>query len=162
VIQIYRPVGEMAIGTDRLTGVDFVDNRIRYGFLHHGKPVVVEEDPEAAFRALRVEGATMTTVELGSAGNVLYYTLAQVEAAYIPGGFLEHSWWTSDHFLRTLTGVRLAGDGVDYDVLDGGKPGVKHESEVVTLDRLRMSGVRIIGADLKDGRPYFTLAEANN
>lgn len=152
----------MSIGTDRLTGVEFVDDRIRYGFLYQSKPVVVEEEPEAAFRALRIEGATMATVELRSDGNVLSYTLAKVEAAYIPGGFLEHSWWTSDHFVRTLTGVHLADDGVDYDVLDGGEPGVKHESEVVTLDRLRMSGVRIIGAELKDGRPYFTLAEANS
>jgi hypothetical protein len=162
VIQIYRPVGEMAIGTDTLTGVEFVDDRIRYGFLYQGKPVVFEEDPEAAFRALRIEGTTMTSVGLGSAGNVLYYTLAKVEAAYIPSGFLEHSWWTSERFVRTLTGVRLAGDGVDYDILDGGQPGVKHESEVVTLDRLRMSGVRIIGAELRDGRPYFALAEATS
>jgi hypothetical protein len=92
----------------------------------------------------------------------LYYTLAKVEAAYIPSGFLEHAWLASDHFVRTLTGVRLAGDGVDYEVLGGGQPEVKHESEVVTLDRLRMSGVRIIGAELKDGRPYYTLAEASS
>jgi hypothetical protein len=30
-----------------------------------------------------------------------------------------------------------------------------------TLGRLRMSGVRIVGAELKDGNAHFTLAEAN-
>ena len=160
VIQIYRPVGDMAIGTATLTGVEFVDDRIRYGFTLDGRPVVVEEDPEAAFRALRIEGATLAGVELRSGGKVLCYTLAKVEAAYIPGGILEHAWWSSDHLVRNLKGVSLAGDGLDYDVLDGGQPRVKHESEMETLDRLRMSGVRVIGAELKDGNAYYRLAEA--
>ncbi len=91
----------------------------------------------------------------------MYYTLAKVEAAYIPGGFLEHAWWSSDHLVRKLTGVRLAGDGVDYEVLDGGQPGVKHETEAATLGRLRMSGVRIVGAEFKDGNAHYALAESN-
>jgi hypothetical protein len=48
----------MAIGTAALTGVEFGD-RIRYGFNLDGRPVVVEEDHEAAFRGLRIEGATL-------------------------------------------------------------------------------------------------------
>ena len=162
MIQIYRPVGDMAIGTAALTGVEFVGDKIRYGYTLDGRPVVVEENPEAAFQALRIEGATLAGVELRSGGTVLCYTLAKVEAAYIPGGFLEHAWWSSDGLIRNLTGVSLAGDGVDYAVLDGGQPRVKHESEMETLDRLRMSGVRIIGAELKDGNAHYALMESSS
>jgi hypothetical protein len=88
--------------------------------------------------------------------------LANVEAAHIPGGFLEHAWWSSDGLIPNLTSVSPAGDGVDYAVLDGGQARVKHESEMDTLGRLRMSGARIVGAELKDGNAYFTLAEASS
>ncbi len=66
MIQIYRPVEEMAIGTAALTGVEFADDRIRYGVVLNDRPYAIEEDPEAAFRALRIDGATLAGVELRS------------------------------------------------------------------------------------------------
>lgn len=162
MIQIYRSPDEMAIGTTTLTDVEFVNDRLRYGFLYNGMPVVVEEDPDAVFRALRIEGGVLAGVELLNDGRVLCYILAKIEAAFIQSGFLEHAWWSADGRVRNLTGVTLAGDGVDYAVLDGGQPEVKHESGMETLERLRLSGVRIIGAEFKDGYAYYTLVEAGS
>jgi hypothetical protein len=61
--------------------------------------------------------------------------------------------------MRTLTGVRLAGDGVDYDVVEGGQPRVLHESAESVLRELRILGVRLTGAEFKDGTSYYTVAE---
>jgi len=63
-----------------------------------------------------------------------------------------------DGRLRTLTGVHRAGDGVDYQVVDGGRPDVIHESEQLVLRTIRISGVRLTGAELRDGSVYYTLA----
>jgi hypothetical protein len=77
----------------------------------------------------------------------------------MPAGFLEQSWHEQDRRARTLTGARLAGDGVDYEVLDGGRAGVKHESAAQTLQRVRILGVKLTGAELSGGDVYYTLAE---
>jgi len=88
----------------------------------------------------------------------VYYTLAKVEQAYVPANFLAQDWMSRDGRLRTLTGVHRAGDGVDYQVVDGGRPDVIHESEQLVLRTIRISGVRLTGAELRDGSVYYTLA----
>jgi hypothetical protein len=160
VIQVHRPVREIEeIVQSRVTGVRFTDGRIWYDIILNGEPRTFSEEPWQAFQALRVTGATLMGVEMKN-GNV-YYTLTEVGQAYTPGGFLEHAWWSRDHLIKKLTGVHLAGDGVDYEVLDGGQPGVVHETEVSVLSGLRLWGVRITGVELKDGSVYYTLAESS-
>ncbi|HEY1622330.1 MAG TPA: hypothetical protein VGG16_00890 [Streptosporangiaceae bacterium] len=91
----------------------------------------------------------------------VYYTLAEVAEAWIIGGVLEQVWWNRDHRARTLTGVRHASDGLDFEVDDGGRRAVMHESETSVLGALRVSGARIVGAELRDGNVYFALQESS-
>jgi hypothetical protein len=164
MIQVYRPVGEieeLLSGhgvSSSVTDVRLADGRIHYDILRNGTPYSFSEEPSQAFVALRVTGATLTSVELKD--DNLYYTLARVEQAYAPSGFLERDWWIRDGIARTLTGVRLAGDGLDYEVLDGGQPSVIHETEESVLGTLRVLGVRIAGVEFKPGYVYYTLAES--
>jgi hypothetical protein len=116
------------------------------------------EEPWQVFGAIRVTGATLVGVGFGN-GNI-YYTLGEVDQTYVPAGFLEVSWLNRDGRMRTLTGARLAGDGVDYEVLDGGRPGVVHETAASVLRNLRITGVRLAGIELKDGSVYFTLTSS--
>ena len=137
-----------------------VDGRIYYDIiLDDGRKFGHERDAEDAVRDLRITSATLTSVELRG-GNVAY-TMAKVEQAYTLVGLLQQEWLSRDGRLRTPTGVRLSGDGLDYEVLDGGRPGVMHETEIRTLSALGIFGARIVGAELKDGNVYFTLAESN-
>ena len=141
-----------------VTGVGLVDGNVETYFDYNGQARTITETPEQVFQALRITAATLTGVQLRS-GNI-YYALSGTEQARMPAGFLQHSWYEHDGQLRTLTGARLAGDGVDYDVLDGGRPDVKQETEVLTLDRLRITGVKLTGAELNGGDVYYTLAAA--
>jgi hypothetical protein len=141
-----------------VTDVRLADGRIHYDILRNGKPYSFSEEPSSAFVALRVIGATLTSVELKD--DNLYYTLAGVDQAYMPDGFLERDWWRRDGIIRTLTGVRLAGDGLDYEVLDGGQPRVVHETEESALEALRILGVRIVGVEFKGNQVYYSLAES--
>jgi hypothetical protein len=75
-------------------------------------------------------------------------------------GFLEQYWLSRDRRLWRLTGARLAGDGVDYEVLDAGQPHVKHETTVWVLGIVRVIGVRLTGVEFKDGNVYYTLTES--
>jgi hypothetical protein len=90
-------------------------------------------------------------------GNI-YYILGEIDQAYIPANFLSKAWLRRDRFLKTITGGRLAGDGIDYDILDGGQPGTEHESEASVLRNIRITGVTLTGVELKDGSVYYTLA----
>ena len=164
VIQVCRPVREIEelLSNDEVsssvTDVRLADGRIHYNILRNGDPYSFSEEPSSAFVALRVIGATLTSIELKD-GNV-YYTLAEVEQAYTPGGFLERDWWIRDGIARTLTGVHLAGDGLDYEVLDGGQPAVVHQPEESVLGALRILGVRIVGVEFKGGFVHYSLAES--
>jgi hypothetical protein len=80
-----------------------------------------------AYSIYRVEGATLAGAELR--GNRICYTLSSIERARTPGGFLTAFWLRRDNRIRTLTGARLVGDGVDYGVEDGGRADVMHETE---------------------------------
>lgn len=84
--------------------------------------------------------------------------LGEVDQAYVPAGFLQVSWLERDGRVRTLMGARLAGDGVDYEVLDAGQAEVLHETAESVLRNLRITGVRLTGTELKDGSVHFTLA----
>lgn len=158
-MQVHRPVHELeeAVGS-RMTGVRFEDGRIWYDILLDGELRTFSEEPWQAFQALWITGAALAGVEMRN-GNV-YYTLTEVAQAYTPGGFLEQAWLRRDRRFKNLTGVRLAGDGIDYDVLDGGQPGVEHEPETAALSRLRLWGVRITGVALENGNVQYALAEA--
>src|SRR5260370_42142122 len=107
LIQVYRPAREIVeiLSSDgsqvRLTDVRLVDGRVENHIQLNGQPRMFTEDPDAVLRAIRVTGARLTGVELRD-GNV-YYTLAEVDQAYIPAGFLEHAWWRRDGRLTTLT-----------------------------------------------------------
>jgi hypothetical protein len=159
MIQVYRPVREIEkILGSTVTDVRLADGQIYYEVLRNDRPYRVTEDPPGAFRALRVTGATLASVELKD--DNVYYTLSGVEQAYMPGGFLERDWWSATGVAMKLTGVHLAGDGLDYEVLDGGRPSVVHETEEEALDALRILGVRIVGAEFKDGNVYYALAES--
>jgi hypothetical protein len=59
-----------------------------------------------------------------------------------------------------LTGARLAGDGVDYGVEDGGRPDVVHETEAWVPEGLRILGARLANADLDAGDVVYSLAAA--
>jgi hypothetical protein len=158
VIQVYRPAREIEeiLGGSPVTGVQLVDGKVQTYIEYSGQPSMFTEDPEQVFGAIRVTGATLTGAELRD-GSV-YYTLAKVEHAYVPANFLARDWMSRDGRLRTLTGVHLAGDGVDYQVVDGGRPDVIHESEQLVLRTIRISGVRLTGAELRNGSVYYTLA----
>jgi hypothetical protein len=122
---------------NEVTGVGLVDGNVETYFDYNGQARKITETPEQVFQALRITVATLAGVQLRS-GNI-YYALSGIEQGCTPAGFLEHSWWSLDGRARNLTGVRLAGNGVDYEVLDGGRPDVRHETEVLTLDRLRIT-----------------------
>lgn len=158
MLQVYRPAREIeeTLGGSPVTGVRLVDGKVQTYIEYNGQPSMFTEDPEQVFGAIRVTGATLTGAELRD-GNV-YYTLAKVEQAYVPANFLAQDWMSRDGRLRTLTGVHLAGDGVDYQVVDGGRPDVIHESEQLVLRTIRISGVRLTGAELRAGSVYCTLA----
>jgi hypothetical protein len=158
VILAYRPVREIEkMLSSGVTDIRLIDGNVETYFDYNGQVRKITETPEQVFQALRITGATLTGVELRN-GDI-YYALSGIEQARMPAGFLQHSWYEHDGQLRTLTGARLAGDGVDYDVLDGGRPDVKHETEVLTLDRLRITGVKLTGVEL-NGDVYYTLAAA--
>jgi hypothetical protein len=59
-----------------------------------------------------------------------------------------------------LRGNRLAGDGVDYGVEDGGRPDVVHETEAWVPEGLRILGARLANADLDAGDVVYSLAAA--
>jgi hypothetical protein len=159
VIQAYRPVQEIEkLLRIRVTGVGLVEGNTETYFDLNGQPGKTSEEPWQVFQALRITGATLTGVQLRN-GNI-YYVLSGIEQARMPAGFLQQSWYEHDGRLRTLVGVRLAPDGVDYDVEDGGRADVKHESEVLTLDRVRVMGVKLTGVGLDGGDVYYTLAAA--
>jgi len=164
VIQAYRPIREIEdiLGRDgsrvRVTGARLADGKVETHFEHNGQPRMFTEEPWQVFGAIRVTGATLVGVGFGN-GNI-YYTLGEVDQTYVPAGFLEVSWLNRDGRMRTLTGARLAGDGVDYEVLDGGRPGVVHETAASVLRNLRITGVRLAGIELKDGSVYFTLTSS--
>lgn len=141
-----------------VAGVQLVDGNVENYIDYNGQARKVTETPEQVFQALRITGATLTGVQLRN-GNI-YYALSGIEQARMPAGFLEHSWYEHDGRARTLAGARIAGDGVDYDVLDGGRPGVRHETEAETLERLRIMGIRLTGTELNGGDVYYTLAAA--
>jgi len=164
VIQAYRPIREIEdiLGRDgsrvRMTGAQLADGKVENHIEYNGQPRMFTEEPWQVFGAIRVTGATLVGVGLGN-GNI-YYTLGEIDQAYIPAGFLQASWLERDGRMRTLTGARLTGDGVDYEVLDGGRPGVLHETEESVLRTLRITGVRLASAEFKDGSMYFTLASS--
>jgi hypothetical protein len=165
VIQVYRPSREIEEILSRdgsrvqLTDARLVDGRVENQIQLNGQPRMFTEDLDSVLRALRVTGAKLTGVELRE-GDI-YYTLAEVGQAYMPAGLLEHDWWSRDHKLRTLTSVHLSGDGVDYELLDAGQPDVKHETERSVLQTLRLRGVRLTGAELRDGNVYYSVAESS-
>ena len=159
MIQAYRPVQEIEkLLRIRVTGVGLVDGNAETYFDLNSQPRKTVEEPWQVFQALRITGATLTGVELRN-GNI-YYALSGIEQARMPASFLQQSWHEHDGRLRALAGVRLAADGVDYDVQDGGRADVKHESEVLTLERVRVMGVKLTGAELDGGDVYYTLAAA--
>jgi hypothetical protein len=86
--------------------------------------------------------------------------LSGIERARTPAGFLTQFWLRRDNRVRTLTGARLAGDGVDYDVGDGGQADVVHESEAWVLDGLRIMGARLMAAELDGGDVVYSLIAA--
>jgi hypothetical protein len=163
VIQVRRPADEIEdiLGGSpqvQLTEARLVDGRVENHIQFVGQPRMFTEDLDSVLRALRVTGATLTGVEFRD-GHV-YYTLAEVKEAYINAAILQHDWWSRDGRLRTLVGVHLAGDGVDYEVLDGGRPDVRHETEESVLRSLRIRDVRLVGVDLRDGNVYYVLTES--
>jgi len=157
VIQAYRPVQEIEkLLRIRVTAVGLVDGNAETYFDLNGQPRKTSEEPWQVFQALRITGATLTGVQLTN-GNI-YYALSGIEQARMPASFLEQSWSEHDGMSRTLTGARLAADGVDYEVLGGGRAGIKHESEVRTLERVRIIGAKLTGAELNGGDVYYQLA----
>jgi hypothetical protein len=162
VIQAYRPKREIedilsGPGSQvTVTGVQLVDGKVETYIEYNGQPRMFTEEPWQVFGAIRITGATLVGVGFGN-GNI-HYTLGEVDQAYIPAGFLEAYWLERDGRLTTVTGVHLAGDGVDYEVVDGGRPDVRHESAESVLWNLKITGVRLAGAEVKDGMVYFTLA----
>jgi hypothetical protein len=165
VIQVYRPSQEIEEILSRdgpwvpVTDVRLVDGRVETHIQLNGQPRMFTEDPDSVLSALRVTGATLADVEFRD--GIIYYTLAQVDQAYMIPGVLEEYWLNRDHRLWTLTGARLAGDGVDYDVLDAGRPDVKHETVEWVLSALRVTGVRLAGVEFRDGNVYYTLAASS-
>lgn len=160
MILAYRPVREIEkILHSRVTGVALVDGSVETYFDYNGQARKFAEEPRQVFQALRISGATLTDVQLRN-GNI-YYTLSEIKQTRMLASFLERAWHESDRNLRTITGAHLAADGVDYDVQDGGLADVKHESKVLTLERVRIMGVRLAGVELKDGDVYYTLAESS-
>jgi hypothetical protein len=146
VIQAYRPITELEdlLGKSgarvRVTGAELVDGKVHTYLDYDGQPRKIEEDPGQVFGAIRVTGATLINVGFGN-GNI-YYILGEIDQAYIPANFLSAAWLQRDRFLRTITGARLAGDGVDYDISDAGRPGTEHESEASVFQNIRIKGVR--------------------
>jgi len=138
--------------------VQLVDGNVETYISYNGQPRKFAEEPWQVFGALKVEGATLAGAELR--GNRIYYTLNSIERARTPGGFLTRFWLRRDNRIRTLTGVRLAGDGVDYDVEDGGRSDVVHETEAWVLDSIRIMGARLTNADLDAGDVVYSLTAA--
>ena len=165
MIQVYRPAWEIeqllsANGSVvQVTDVRLVDGQVQTYIEYRGQPRMFKEDPWQVFQALRITGATLAGVEFRD--DNVYYTVAKAEQLYMPTGFLEKDWWSRDGALKTLTGVRLAGDGVDYDVLDAGRPDVKHETEESVLRNLRITGATLTGVELKDGNVHYTVVESS-
>jgi hypothetical protein len=159
-IVAYRSVQELEdlLGGQRITGVQMVDGNVETYFSYNGQPRKIVEEPQQVFGALRLEGATLAGAELR--GNRICYTLSSVERARTPGGFLQAFWLERDNRLRTLTGVRLASDGVDYGVEDSGRADVVHETGAWVLGSLRITGVRLTDADLDAGDVVYSLAAA--
>jgi hypothetical protein len=163
VIQIYRPSREIEdklgpYGQVSLTHAGLLDGHVQIDFQLNGRPQSFSEDPNSALRALRVTGATLANVELRN-GSV-WYALAEIEEAYKPAGIFEHDWFNRYRHVKILTGVQLAGDGVDYAVSDAGTPDVIHETGEAVLQDLRMTGARLTGVDLRDGNVYYKLTES--
>jgi hypothetical protein len=160
VILAYRPVQEVEdlLGGQRITGVQLADGNVETYFSYNGQPRKFAEEPWQVFGALRVEGATLAGAELR--GNRICYTLSSIERARTPGGFLTEFWLRRDNRVRALTGARLAGDGVDYGVEDGGQADVVHVTEAWVLDSLRIMGARLANADLDAGDVIYSLAAA--
>lgn len=146
------------LGGQRITGVQLVNGNVETYFSYNGQPSKIVNEPWQVFGALRVEGATLSGVELR--GNRIYYTLGSIERARMPGGFLTAFWLKRDNRIRTLTGARVAGDGVDYDVEDGGRADVVHEPEARVLNGLRITGARLTNADLDAGDVVYSLTAA--
>jgi len=159
-IVAYRPVQEVEdlLGGQRITGVHLVDGNVETYLNYNGQPRKFTEEPWQVFGALRVEGATLAGAELRS--NRICYTLSSIERARTPGGFLTAFWLRRDNRIRTLTGARLADDGVDYGVEDGGRADVVHETEAWVLEGLRIMGARLANADLDAGDVVYSLAAA--
>jgi hypothetical protein len=164
VIQVYRPAREIEdiLSGDgsrvKVTDVQLADGQVQYQIQHNGQPRMFKEDPWQTLQALRVVGATLTAVDF-KYGNI-YCTVVGVIQVYIPAGFLEKDWSLTGP-LVTLTGVRLAGDGMDYEVLDAGRPDVKHETEELVLRNRRITGAKLTGVELKGGDVYYTVAESS-
>ncbi|MGH3220094.1 MAG: hypothetical protein ACRDPY_15545 [Streptosporangiaceae bacterium] len=141
-----------------MTDAQLADGKVETHIEYNGQARMFTEEPWQVFGAIRVTGATLVGVGFGN-GNI-YYMLGEVDQAYVPAGFLQASWLERDGRMRTLTGARLAGDGVDYEVLDAGRAGVLHETAESVLRNLRITGVRLTGTEFKDGSAYFTLASS--
>ena len=160
MIQIYNPAREIEdLLRVRVTRVQLIDGNVQTDVEYEGQPRRISEEPEQVFSALRVTDGKLIGAELR--GRDMYYTLAEIGQLYTRPGFLERDWLERDGRMRALTGVRLAGDGVDYEVMDGGRPDVIHESEVSVLRKLRILGVRLKGAEFRDGTGYYTVVESN-
>lgn len=159
MIQAYQPVQNI----EELTGSTVTDARLADGLIQYdlrlnGNPRSFTEKPHDAFRVLQITGASLTSVELKN--DYVYYTLTSVEEAYIQGASLEREWWQRDGVVKQLTDSSVTRDGVEYAVLDGGQPRVIRETEDETLSRIMITGVRVIGAQLRDGFAYYKLAES--
>jgi hypothetical protein len=141
-----------------VTDARLADGKVETHIEYNGQPRMFTEEPWQVFGAIRVMGATLVGVGFGN-GNICYM-LGEVGQAYVPAGFLQVSWLERDGRMRTLTGARLAGDGVDYEVLDAGQAEVLHETAESVLRNLRITGVRLTGTELKDGSVHFTLASS--
>lgn len=165
VIQAYRPKSELEdlLGRGgarvRVIGAELTDGKVYTYLEYDGQPRKIEEDPTQIFGAIRVTGATLVNVGFGD-GNI-YYILGEIGQAYIPANFLSKAWLERDRFLKTITGAHLAGDGVDYDIADGGPPGTEHESEASILQNIRIIGVTLAGVELKGGSVYYKLAASD-
>lgn len=158
MIQVYRPLSEIGdVMGVIVTDVRMAEGKVQTYIVYNGEPGVVNEDPSGVLPAIRVTSGTLTNVVVKDRNA--YYTLSEVGQLYTRPGFLERDWFERDNRMRTLTGVRLAGDGVDYDVVEGGQPRVLHESAESVLRELRILGVRLTGAEFKDGTSYYTVAE---
>ena len=140
-----------------LTDVRFADGKVQNYIEYEGQRRMYEEKPEQVFPTLRLTDGKLTGAQL--IGTDVYYTFSEIGQAYIPAWSLQQDWLNRYGRLWTLTGVRLASDGVDYEIDDAGRPDTKHETEGSVLATLRIRGTRLAGVEFRDGNVYCTLIE---